>query len=198
MKFDSWNEYNKNTANNPPRKLCQEAVQLVDPKDKALDVGAGALNDTKYLLDLGFEVTAIDFNPDILNIAKDINDNNLTIKVTALEEYTPQIKTFNYINAMFSLPFVKPEQFDDVFKGLYNSLTSGGIMAFQLFGDKDQWAETTENDRFHNNMTFLTREQVDRLLEDKIIIKNEEVIEETKLAVGGFRKSHEFRIIIKK
>ncbi len=198
MKFDSWNEYNKNTANNPPRKLCQEAVKLVNNKDQALDAGAGALNDTKYLLDLGFEVAAIDFNPDVIAIAKKINNPKLFARVANLEEYHPPKNTYNFVNAMFTLPFIKPKNFKFVFKGLYESLVSGGIMAFQLFGDKDQWAETAEEDRFHKSMTFLNSEQVAKLLEDKIVIKNEEVIQETKLAVGGFRKSHEFRVILKK
>jgi cyclopropane fatty-acyl-phospholipid synthase-like methyltransferase len=198
MKFNSWNEYNKNTANNPPRKLCQEAVGLVEHKDFALDVGAGALNDTKYLLSLGFTVKAVDYNPSVHNLATDINSQRLSVEVSSLEDYNPPKNTFNYINAMFTLPFVKPEYFKEVFGRLYESLADNGIMAFQLFGDKDQWADTTGEDRFHVNMTFLDKDQVFDLLKGKNVIKNEEVLEETKLAVGGYRNSHEFRIILKK
>jgi tellurite methyltransferase len=198
MQFNSWNEYNKNTANNPPRKLCQEAVSLVEHKNFALDVGAGALNDTKYLLGLGFAVTTVDFNPSVKNLADDINNPRLSVEVTGLEKYRPPKHTFNYVNAMFTLPFVKPESFKEVFDSLYESLANNGIMAFQLFGDKDQWAQATDKNRFHENMTFLSKEQVAELIKEINVIKYDETLEETKLAVGGYRKSHEFRIILKK
>ncbi|MBV8776111.1 MAG: hypothetical protein JO258_02835, partial [Alphaproteobacteria bacterium] len=38
----------------PPRPLLMRAAALAEPKDHALDAGAGALNATKYLLSAGF------------------------------------------------------------------------------------------------------------------------------------------------
>jgi hypothetical protein len=185
MHFDSWDEFNENTKNNPPRSLCQEAVELVAVKNRALDVGAGALNDAKYLLSKGFNVLAIDFNPSVITIAATIDNTRLQATVVNLEEFRPPPNTFDYVNAMFVLPFIKTNTFNDVFDGLYGSLAQDGVMAFQLFGDQDDWAKVPANERFHKNMTFLTSMEVDRLLADKKVIKCEETIKDDRLAKGG-------------
>lgn len=196
MRFDSWDEFNEYTKNNPPRSLCQEAVELVAIKNRALDVGAGALNDAKYLLSKGFSVLAIDFNPSVIGIAATIDNPRLQAAVVNLEEYRPPPNTFDYINAMFVLPFVKTNTFNAVFDGLYGSLAQDGVMAFQLFGDQDEWANVPANERFHKNMTFLTKTQVDKLLADKNVIKCEETIKDDRLANGDIKSWHQFNIIL--
>lgn len=197
MHFYSWDEFNENTKDNPPRQLCQEAIVLVKDKNRALDVGAGALNDTKFLLTAGFAVTAIDSNPSLVELAKAVHDTRLTVTSIALEDYYPPEGTFDYINAMFVLPFVGHDTFNNVFNRLYHALAPGGIMAFQLFGDQDEWAQQPREQRFHTNMTFMNKQQVDALLANTNIIKNEETLQDGPLANGDKKVWHQFNIIIK-
>ena len=50
-----WKKYQGRTANGKLRPLVVEALEQVTRRDSALDLGAGALNDTAYLLEQGFK-----------------------------------------------------------------------------------------------------------------------------------------------
>ena len=58
-----WSEYFEFTREKPPFLLLIEALKYVTDKGKAIDIGGGALKDTRYLLDEGFDVTVIDNSP---------------------------------------------------------------------------------------------------------------------------------------
>ena len=51
-----WSQYIAKTKNKSPRPLLVRALSYVKNKNKALDLGAGALNDSRYLLENGFKV----------------------------------------------------------------------------------------------------------------------------------------------
>ncbi len=56
-----WNIYVKETKNRPPRPLLVKALSFVTERSTALDLGAGALTDTAYLVKQGFKhVVAVD------------------------------------------------------------------------------------------------------------------------------------------
>ena len=56
-----WKKYYKDTEGRPPRKELIEALEFVQNRDSALDLGAGAMQDSVYLLSQGFkEVIAVD------------------------------------------------------------------------------------------------------------------------------------------
>jgi len=56
-----WPQYIEKTKNKPPRRLLVQALGFVKNKNAALDLGAGAFNDTRYLLQAGFKkVIAVD------------------------------------------------------------------------------------------------------------------------------------------
>lgn len=51
-----WSSFIKETKNRSPRQITRTALPWVKNKGRALDIGGGALNDTKYLLENGFNV----------------------------------------------------------------------------------------------------------------------------------------------
>lgn len=53
-------DFLKITADKPTPLLLLEAVKILNRRGNALDLGCGAGRDTKFLLDQGFIVTAID------------------------------------------------------------------------------------------------------------------------------------------
>ena len=64
MSEDGWRDYYRNTRARPPRPLTLKALPHVPSRNQALDLGAGALNDSRYLLAEGFaHVTALDQTP---------------------------------------------------------------------------------------------------------------------------------------
>src|SRR3954451_16090526 len=96
----------------PPRPLLMAAAALVDGKQHALDVGAGALNATKYLLSLGFEhVTALDASLHAQKIAEELPHDQVTFVLSRFEYFKFLPEHYDLINAEFSLPFISSEHF---------------------------------------------------------------------------------------
>jgi len=191
MTKENWAEFYKITKERPPSNLLIKALDLVLKKDNAIDIGAGSLKDTVYLLQEGFDVTAVDKSPLILEESKVINQEKLHVFNSSYEDFDFPKNKFDIASAMFALPFAQPETFDLVFKKIKNSLNLGGIFCGQFFGIKDEWSSNT-------NMTFHTKDEIEKLFKDfEIILLNEE--EKNGLtAMGQMKHWHIFHFIAKK
>ncbi len=186
-----WSEYYKATKAKPPRPLLVRSLEYVTHKDKAIDVGGGALNDSRYLLEQGFEVTVIDKSPLLEGQAKGLSNEKLHAKVTSFEDFCFPKNEYDLACAMFALPFTDPQHFDAVFRNVKDSLKKGGIFCGQLFGTNDEWSKNPK-------MSFHTKEQVENLLEDLEVILIEEVEKDGPTATGPLKHWHVFHIIAKK
>lgn len=179
---DVWNEYNEARKNRPPRELLTKAVGA---GGRALDLGAGALNDTRYLLGKGYEVDAVDSNPSILELGKDFKAH---LFVSTFDTFNFPTATYDLINASYALPFNPPETFDAMFARLIASLKPGGVFVGQFFGPKDSWSA-------NKRMTFHTEEQVKNLFKGFTILHFKESKYEGKTALGQNKFWHVFDII---
>lgn len=191
MANKDWSDYYKATQSKPPRSLLIKVLEYVKNKSKAIDVGGGALNDTKYLLDQGFEVTVIDESPLMEKEAKNIPSDKLQAITTSFEEFNFPKEEYDLASAMFALPFTAPQHFTEVFEKIKSSLKKDGIFCGQFFGDRDEW-------KTNPNMTFHTKEQAEELLKDLEIISFKEEEKEDKTATGGMKHWHIFHIIARK
>jgi hypothetical protein len=54
MEKNTWGSYHEKTAERSPRPSVLEAIELTTSRDRALDLGAGAMSDTQLMLDRGF------------------------------------------------------------------------------------------------------------------------------------------------
>ena len=69
----SWKKYFDMRSQKGERELLREALQYVTTKGMALDLGAGSMNDSKYLISHGFEhVIAMDSDPEAVNFTREI------------------------------------------------------------------------------------------------------------------------------
>lgn len=186
-----WAEYYEATRNKPPRALLVEAVRHVQDRDKAIDIGGGALRDTLYLLECGFDVTVIDGSPLMLEEAKKISDPKLHPHVVAFEKYSFAQEEYDLANAMYSLPFCAPEHFGAFFDSIKMSLKKGGIFCGHLFGNRDEWSDDPK-------MTFHTRDQAEALLDDMTVLSFEEEEGNDTTAVGETKYWHTFSFIVRK
>lgn len=182
-----WDTYNEATKNNPPSKLLQESVGT---GGYALDIGAGALNDTRYLLEKGYYVDAVDSNPSILGLGRNLN-TNVHIFVSTFDRFHFPVEKYDLVNAQYSLPFNSPRTFDTVFTQVTNSLKPGGVFTGQFFGTEDSWSEDEE-------MTFHTEEEVKKLLEPYKVHVFRERKEGGRTASGEAKFWHVFNIIAEK
>jgi SAM-dependent methyltransferase len=177
----------------PPRPLLMRAAALAAPKDHTLDAGAGALNATKYLLSAGFaHVTALDSAPASQQVAAELPATQVTFVLSRFEDFAYPANTYDLVNAEFSLPFIKRENFAAVFAALLGSVKPGGLFTGQLFGPHDSW-NTPES-----GMNFHARGEVEQLLRGWDIVELEEEDHPGTTKLGEPKHWHIFHILARK
>lgn len=185
-----WNDFYQITRNRPPWPRLVRAATLLGPTGTALDLGCGAGRDTRYLLELGFEVTAVDRETASLATLADLPADRLRLVQSAFEHFI--FERYDLINAHFALPFIDKELFSMVFARLKASLKPGGIFVGQFFGVNDTW-NTPEN-----TMTFFTREQALDQLAGLEIIEFEEEDQDGATADGTPKHWNVYHIIARR
>ncbi len=187
----SWSEYYQLTKDQPPSELLVQARAFVGHTGKALDVGGGALKDSRYLLEQGFNVTVVDRDPLVAQMAKDLSTEKLHVVIADFKDVDFGVNQYDIASAMFSLPFVSPDVFEMVFRNIQTSLIKGGIFCGQFFGVRDEWSSNA-------NMTFHTKAQVEDLLSDMDIFSCVEKEKDGKTANGTPKHWHVFHVIARK
>lgn len=192
MKDFAWSDFYKATRDASHWSLLERAVTLSGLKGHALDLGCGAGRDTRYLLAQGWNVTAVDSDPNAMALLTELSQDYLQIIQSSFEHFVYEPETYDLISAQFSLPFNPKTSFNRVFAGIKQAIKPGGFFAGQFFGVRDEW-NTPEN-----NMTFLTREQIDELLSDMTVIEFAEEDKMGNTALGTLKRWHVFHVIAQK
>ncbi len=185
--------YFKITKEKPPSLWLVEAVELVAQKGSALDLGCGMGRDTKFLLEQGFHVTAVDKEKTPIEYLQGFAQENLEIILSSFEDFDFPKEKYDLISAQFSLPFTNRDVFDEVFQKMKNSLKPGGIFVGQLFGVNDDWnkSQTTKT-------TFHTLEEAKRLFADTELLKIVEKDYDGTVADGTPKHWHAFHVMARK
>lgn len=169
----SWAEYFELSKNRSPNPLLENAIKLVVSREHALDLGAGSLKDSKFMLSIGFQkVTAIDAEPASRKYRCKIATKQLAIQIKAFESLKLKPNTYNFISAQYALPFTSPPHLPALIKQIQNSLKPNGIFCAQFFGIDDEWNKTEKQ------MTFVKRSELKTLLRplDTIYFKEKKFI----------------------
>lgn len=104
-----------------------------------IDLGCGSGNETVYFLKKGKEVIAVDKVINKEYFYSRIKDNKaLTLVECAFEDF--EFKKVDAIFATFALSFCEVDKFLELWNKLYEYLPSGGILAANLFGERDYFA----------------------------------------------------------
>lgn len=166
-----WAEYYRRLGGRGPRPLALRAAELASPPGVALDLGCGDGTETRFLLEQGWSVIAVDLEPAALELTRERTGDHsqLATHLADLAEYEPP--GADLILASASLPFVPPEHFGTLGTRLRAALNPNGLMAVHLFGDRDSWAH---GDSAVGGMTFHQRAEVEALLEGLEILQLEE------------------------
>ena len=187
----NWTGYINTTKNKLPRQLLVRALEYTKNREVALDLGAGALNESKYLLKSGFKkVIAVD-NEEDSDLISEINHRAFSFENTTIEDYSFLDDYYDLINAQFVLPFVEKEKMDVVISNIKNSLKKEGIFVGQFFGIKDSWNSLAD-------VYVYTEEKVKNLLSGLDIIYFQEEEKDGRTAMDGEKHWHIFHFIAKK
>lgn len=187
----AWGDFYDKTKNLPPSPLLLKALENVVTKNKAIDIGGGALKDTKYLLSIGFDVTVVDSSEFMNEEATQIVSTKLHTHVSTFFEFDFPKDTFDLASAMFSLPFNPSDTFQQVFERIKHSLIPSGIFVGNFFGTKDDWSSNPK-------MTFHTKADIETLFADMETILLEEREYNGHLTDGMPKHWHVFNVIAKK
>ncbi|WP_427133528.1 class I SAM-dependent methyltransferase [Pseudarthrobacter sp. S9] len=190
-----WVAYNAAQATRSVRTLCLDAMAFAGPGNgrRAIDLGCGAGKETLALLDDGWRVHAVDSLPDtrerLLAIRPAAMDRRLSIEVSPFEAIRG-LPAADLIFASYSLPFIRPEDFGRVWRMLLESLRPSGVIAVNLFGDRDSWADVPE-------WNFHTPADARALFEDLEILKFE-VFDDDGQSFRGLKHWHIFDVIARR
>lgn len=138
--FDGWPNFIARTVGRAPRPLLVRAIDYAGERGAALDLGSGALNDTRFLLDQGFHnVVAVDLEPGPEHISRTFPPDRFKQVQASFEDFGFEPHTYDLISAQFALPFIGPVHFDRTFDAITASLRQGGVITGQFFGNRDDW-----------------------------------------------------------
>ena len=121
---------------------------------RALDIGAGPLNDTRFLLQAGLSVDAIDRDPYTVSLASALNDPCLKVIHGDIREIPIAPNTYSLVVAIHVLPFLPRVDFPQIMSSMIDSLSKDGILCGTCLGLGDSWAQQRPT------MTFFSRSEL--------------------------------------
>jgi trans-aconitate methyltransferase len=188
-----WEGYFAARSNRPPRPILVEAADLFDRPRRAVDLGAGSGVDSRFLVDRGWQVTAIDNSADAMRRLTELAasaNGSLRVRQADLADDL-DLEPVELVHAGFSLPFCPPDRFQALWRQIESALVAGGVLAAQLFGDRDSWAAA------YDDLTFHTADEVDRLIRGWQV-RRIQVAEHDGTSYVGPKHWHVFHIVARR
>lgn len=134
-----WTNYQTRTYGDDVCNLIIEFLNNYNVNN-AIDLGCGSGNETVYMIKKGIKVLAIDRQLNekfILNRLSTVQKESITFKESSFEDI--ELPKTQLLTAFFSIPFCSPNNFDELWDKIYDSIDEDGFFVGQLFGDRDAW-----------------------------------------------------------
>ncbi len=195
-----WEKFYEQTEGHQPWAHTIKSIELAPDKDLAIDIGAGALNESKYALEKGFkQVIAIDTSKKFVERAEQLAslDKRFEWHNIKASEFPMFPESISYVVATNSFSFMTKDEVKIVWQNIREGLKSGGILACTFFGVKDQFNMPEDG----HTRTFYTREEINEFIKDYEVIENTELngnTENVKSADGTKKRWHMFTLILRK
>jgi SAM-dependent methyltransferase len=191
--MSDWDNYYKKHTSRKPREQLTRAVALCKEKEFALDLGAGTLIESRFLIEDGFKkVIAVDNSPEVKSFAIGLDKEKFSLVISPFQDFDFQKNKYDLVNAQYSLPFFGPNNFKSFIEKIKDSLKAGGIFVGQFFGTNDGWNSS------ETSLVFQTKKEAINLLSGLNIIEFNEKEENGQTASGQPKHWHYFDFIAEK
>ena len=136
----TWSDYYDANEGREPREQLLDVLRRFDRPGTAVDLGCGAGVDTVAMLERGWDVLAIDAEPDAIGRlrARAGDRDALHTELSPMEEAV--LPPVDLVWASYSLFFCDPGRFPDLWGRIGAAIRPGGRFAGELLGDRDTWA----------------------------------------------------------
>ena len=184
-----WSPYYDATRAGDHFRLLDDAVAHHEGESYvALDVGAGALRNTCYLVARSYQVDALDNSPLLVDEVERLNTAAVHPYCQAFDDFTYITERYGIAVASNALTFNPPQTFWRVIQDIKASLAPGGVLCANFSGMNDQWAGDSQK-------SFVTRDELLTAFDGLQIILCDEWERETVMALGGKRHTHAIDLI---
>jgi len=140
----------ENTKDADMKRIYELFLKYLPPGAKILDLGCGSGRDTKYFLQEGYDVIAVDGSIEMVKLSTEFTGKQ-TLHLTFDEINFNE--EFDGIWACASLLHVPRSKIDFVLKKIYLALKKGGVFySSYKYGNKEE----IRNGRFFNNYDELS------------------------------------------
>lgn len=160
-----------------------EEIMKIESK-KAIDLGCGIGQDTKWLLSKGFDVISCDISYIALNKLKELIPDSNTMQIDIKEKLPFEDNSIGLIDANLSIHYFDMENTTKIFNEIYRILKPNGLFIGRMNSDKNEGyiKETTkeiEKDFYYDYGRYFrlfNKEQFDILTARwNVIVLNENV-----------------------
>jgi trans-aconitate methyltransferase len=140
-----WSDYFKAVLAKPLHPHYSQIDEYLPKHGLALELGAGVGKGAIHLALKGLDVVALDRDPKALEILRQTSPPGVHIETVAAEMRDFPPGPYDVVVAQFSLFFLAPSEFTDLWPRLVEAIKPGGLFAGQLLGVNDSW-----NDKGHS------------------------------------------------
>jgi SAM-dependent methyltransferase len=145
-------------AGREPNLLLLQALDILKVRNgRALDIGAGPLNDTRFLLRAGFSVDAVDRDPHTRALAAGLRDPRFKFVHADIRDVPIEANAYSLMLAIHVLPFLPRTDLPRIISSMVDGLCQGGILCCTFLGPDDSWAQKRPH------MAFYARSELDSL-----------------------------------
>jgi cyclopropane fatty-acyl-phospholipid synthase-like methyltransferase len=148
-KDNFWKKYYALAEGKLPAKILRTTLDKYCPETgEALDVGAGHLVESMFLLEKGFNVTAIDNDPASAELAVKIKNSRFNFIQDTIQHVNISKEHFTLVCALNILSHIPPEDFDFVLNKIQSAIKTGGVFYGNFLGSKDGWNNSKSTKTF--------------------------------------------------
>lgn len=189
-------QYFENTRYSHPHVPTVIAAQMVTQRPAvALDLGCGALPDSRALVEMGFHTLAVDADPLVERYARDLKGSLFSLQICAFNELVIPDASIDLVSSMFTLQFIPKNEAAALAEHVGCWLKLGGIFTANFLGEHDEW-----NTGYADGLTFYQQPEIESLLLiaglESLDLRGRESFAPT--ASGKLKKWHLYETIARK